>query len=252
MYMSNKNTYQRNLEKERLQGRILNFIYNDNVYNKLIFTGGTCLRKAYGLNRLSEDLDFDIPVNLSFDIKIFANDLGQYLSAATKISGNNETVFVEFPDNIFVRCDFSRITTKEYQIQKNLIIADNRQFFVNSYDLPTLYANKIVAFLNRNFFKGKFQEIPFKGRDIYDIYWLLQLSAKTGYTLKPNVKQLTVLLQEKTLPEIRNLVKTKVDLVNPQFVYDDLYPLVESKEFLSQFLQDFRKVIMDQLDYVLR
>lgn len=251
MYMSDKNTYQRNVVKERLQEEILNFVYNDNVYNKVIFSGGTCLRKAYGLNRLSEDLDFDIPMNVSFDIKMFAKDLGNYLSVDTKISGNKATVFVKFPDNIFVRCDFSKVTTKEYQVQKNLITADNRQFFVNAYDLPTLYANKIVAFLNRNFFKGKFQKIPFKGRDIYDMYWLLQLSAKTGYTLKPNAGRLSALLEKKTLPEIRDLVKTKVDLVDPQFVYDDLYPLVESKDFLDQFLRDFRKVITNQLDYVL-
>lgn len=249
--MSDNNTYQRNLVKERLQDEILNFVYNDNVYNKLIFTGGTCLRKAYGLNRLSEDLDFDIPMDVLFDIKKFAKDLGKYLSVDTKISGNNATVFVKFPDNIFVRCDFSKVTTNEYQVQKNLISADNRQFFVNAYDLPTLYANKIVAFLNRNFFKGKFQKIPFKGRDIYDIYWLLQLSAKTGYTLKPNVKRLITLLKKDTLPEIKDLIKNKVGLVDPQFVYDDLSPLIESKDFLEQFLQDFRKVIMDQLDYVL-
>ncbi len=247
----NDNTYQRNLVKERLQDEVLNFIYNNGIYNGLIFTGGTCLRKVYGLNRLSEDLDFDIPMDISFDIKMFAKDLGKYLSVDTKISGNNATVFVKFPDNIFVRCDFSEVTTTEYQVQKNLISADNRQFFVNAYDLPTLYANKIVAFLNRNFFKGKFQKIPFKGRDIYDIYWLLQLSAKTGYTLKPNVKRLITLLGKDTLPEIKDLIKNKVGLVDPQFVYDDLYPLIESKDFLEQFLQDFRKLIMDQLDYVL-
>ena len=249
--MSDNNTYQRNLIKERWQDEILNFVYNDGIYNRLVFTGGTCLRKVYGLNRLSEDLDFDIPANTSFDIQTFAKDLGKYLSAGTKISGNNATVFVKFPDNIFVRCDFSKITTKEYHVQKSLITADNRQFFVNTYDLPTLYANKIVAFLNRNFFKGKFQKIPFKGRDVFDIYWLLQLSAKTGYSLKPNVKQLMSLLGKKTLSEIRDLVKTKVGLVDPQFVYNDLFPLVESKVFLSQFLQDFNKVIASQLDYVL-
>ncbi|MDP1722209.1 MAG: nucleotidyl transferase AbiEii/AbiGii toxin family protein [Candidatus Gottesmanbacteria bacterium] len=250
--MSDTNTYQRNLVKERWQDEILSFVYHDSVYNKLIFTGGTCLRKAYGLNRLSEDLDFDIPMGISVDITMFANNLGKCLSTGTKISGNNATVFVKFPDNIFVRCDFSKVTTTEYHVQKNLITAGNRQFFVTAYDLPTLFANKIVAFLSRNFFKGKFQTIPFKGRDIYDMYWLLQLSAKTGYTLKPNVKRLTALLQKKSLPEIRDLVKAKVELVDPQFVYDDLYPLVETKEFLSQFLQDFRTVIIDQLDYVLR
>ena len=48
----------RNVLKEELQNFILNFIYTSK-YKDLIFTGGTCLRKNYGLNRLSEDLDFD-------------------------------------------------------------------------------------------------------------------------------------------------------------------------------------------------
>ena len=45
--------------KEVLQDYVLNFVYNNKTYKDLIFTGGTCLRKVYGLPRLSEDLDFD-------------------------------------------------------------------------------------------------------------------------------------------------------------------------------------------------
>lgn len=256
--MSVVNLYQRNVIKQRLQDMILNFVYNTSEYNRLIFTGGTCLRKVYGLNRLSEDLDFDYPTDIHFDIKLFAKDVKRYLQSAkaypsvnTKISGNNSTVFVKFPDNIFVRCDFTQVSTGVYHTQKSLVTADNRQFFVNAYDLPTLYANKIAAFLNRSFFKGKFQKIPFKGRDIYDLYWLLQLSAKTGYTLKPDTKRLIVLLGTDSLPEVKKLVKDKIGLVDPKFVYNDVYPLVESKDLLGQFLEDFGKVILGQIDYIL-
>lgn len=249
--MSAVDLYQRNSIREGLQSRILAFVYNNKDYNQLIFTGGTCLRKVYGLNRLSEDLDFDIPEEVSFDIRKFADDIGKFLSVETTIAGNKNTVFVKFPDNIFVRCDFSKITTKEFQIQKNLITADNRQFFVVSYDLPTLFANKIAAFLKRNFFKGKFQTIPFKGRDIYDIYWFLQLSAQTGYKLKPNNERLMTLLGGNSQREVVKLVKEKISTVDSQFVYNDLYPLIESKEFLDQFLNSFEKTILNQIDYVL-
>lgn len=256
--MSSIDLYQRNVIKERLQDVILNFVYNTSDYNRLIFTGGTCLRKVYGLNRLSEDLDFDYPKGINFDIHQFDNDVKKYLQSAkvypsvdTKISGNKSTVFVKVPDDIFVRCDFSPVGTEVYQTQKSLVTADNRQFFVNSYDLPTLYANKIAAFLSRNFFKGAFQKIPFKGRDIYDLYWFLQLSAKTGYTLKPDTKRLTSLLKTDSLSEVRKLVKEKISLVDPKFVYNDLYPLVESKDLLDQFLKEFGKVILGQIDYIL-
>ena len=256
--MSKVDLYQRNVIKERLQDVILSFVYNTSGYNRLIFTGGTCLRKVYGLNRLSEDLDFDYPKIINFNINEFDNDVKKYLqytkvysSVNTKISGNNSTVFIKVPDDIFVRCDFSPVNTEEYQTQKSLVTADNRQFFVNSYDLPTLYANKIAAFLSRSFFKGAFQKIPFKGRDIYDIYWLLQLSAKTGYTVKPDAKRLIALLGTDTLEEVRKMVKDKIGLVDPQFVYNDVFPLVESKDLLDQFLEDFGKVISGQIDYIL-
>jgi predicted nucleotidyltransferase component of viral defense system len=245
------NLYQRNLIKERLQDDILNFVYNNSKYNQLIFTGGTCLRKSYGLNRLSEDLDFDFLPDSGFQITVFAEDISKALAAPTKISGNQNTAFLQFPDNVFVRCDFSSIATGKYRIEKKLIMADNRQFFVTAYDLPTLFANKIVAFLRRNFFKGKFQKVPFKGRDIYDIYWLLQLSSRTGYELKPNLDRLLALLELKSVEEVRKLIKEKIALVDAKFVYDDLSALIESREFLEQFLIDFVKMINEQIDLVL-
>ena len=45
--------------KERLQDHALYALYNNRVYKHLIFYGGTCLRRIFGLNRMSEDLDFE-------------------------------------------------------------------------------------------------------------------------------------------------------------------------------------------------
>ena len=47
------------------------------------------------------------------------------------------------------------------------------------------------------------------------------------------------------------MVKDKIGLVDPQFVYNDVFPLVESKDLLDQFLEDFGKVISGQIDYIL-
>jgi predicted nucleotidyltransferase component of viral defense system len=249
--MKKTDLFQRNLTKERLQDDVLNFVYNSSKYNQLIFTGGTCLRKAYGLNRLSEDLDFDFLPEMVFSVEAFAKDVGEALTVTTKISGNQNTVFLQFPDDVFLRCDFSAVVAGDYQVERRLILADNRQFFVVAYDLPTLFANKIVAFLRRNFFKGKLQQLPFKGRDIYDIYWLLQLSARTGYELKPNAKRLLALLEVSSLAEVKSEVKAKIAEVDPQFVYNDLFALIESPEFLEQFLTDFSKTITKQVGLVL-
>lgn len=239
--MDNK-LFQRNLIKEKLQDAVLDFVYNSSDFNRLIFTGGTCLRKVYGLNRLSEDLDFDFLKADAFAIADFARQAGKFFKIDTKISGNKQTVFLKYPDNIFVRCDFSLVSYKPEEVRKSLIFADNRQFFVNAYTLPVLFVNKIAAFLTRNFFKGKFQKIPFKGRDVYDIFWLLQLSAKTGNTLKPDTERLKALLGD---IDIKKQFIQKMNQIDAKFVYEDLYPLIEDKNFLDQFMSTFKKSMLD-------
>lgn len=94
--------YQRNLKKEKLQDYILNFVYNNRKFKRLIFTGGTCLRKIYGLNRLSEDLDFDYTDD--FNINDFSKEIEKYLiskekftNVELKIANNQKTVFIKFP-----------------------------------------------------------------------------------------------------------------------------------------------------------
>ena len=47
-----------NFIKEELQYAVLDFIYNNKKYSNLIMYGGTLLRIAYDLHRMSEDLDF--------------------------------------------------------------------------------------------------------------------------------------------------------------------------------------------------
>ena len=45
---------------EYLQSEILSILYNSKYGRHLSFLGGTCLRFVYGIERFSEDLDFDL------------------------------------------------------------------------------------------------------------------------------------------------------------------------------------------------
>ncbi|MBD3366375.1 hypothetical protein GF360_03505 [candidate division WWE3 bacterium] len=260
--------YIRNLLKEEIQNYILNFVFTSTDYNELLFTGGTCLRKVYGLNRLSEDLDFDFLG--SFDIEQFSKDVltyfrskVQYKTIDYSISGNRNTVYFKFPllkelefyedripEDIFVRVDVSQETAGVYDTDKNLITAGKFQFFVTSYDLPTLFANKFVAFLNRSFFKGKFQKIPFKGRDVYDLYWFLQLSSKSSFELKMNIERLKVLLADKTLSKALEDFKEKVLVIDSEFLYKDLEPLLESPAVLEGFIDSYKEYLPKYIDFV--
>ena len=261
-------SYLRNLIKEELQGYVLNFVYSSRKYNKLIFTGGPCLRKVYGLNRLSEDLDFDYTFDFSIEefareVEGYFKSIAQYDKVTTTISSKGGTVYLIFPilkdlniysdrvpEDIFLRCDFSR-AGKRYDLDKNLVTAGKFQFFVNSYDLPTLFANKIVAFLERTYYKGKFQKIPFKGRDVYDLYWLIQLSAKSSFNLKVSRERLYALLDNVALEKTRDLVVQKIDLIDEKFVYEDLLSLVESKDLLVEFKDSFKDYIKKYISLVL-
>lgn len=258
--------YQRNFIKDNLQNYILYFIYNSRDFKELIFTGGTCLRKMYRLPRLSEDLDFDYKER--FNIDIFLKKTISYLLSLKKfsfidgkIANNKKTVFFKFKardflkntnekEVIFVRCDLSQIDDKFYQTEVLPFNSLDFNFFIKCYTLSDLFANKLIAFLERDFFKGKEQKISFKGRDIFDIYWFLDLSSKSGFNLKPNWKKIKkrFYLSKKDFIE---KIKEKLIKINEKDVKTDLMAFIESQEYLKNFLINFRKTIIDKIDFII-
>jgi len=267
---SDKNPlYTRNVIKEELQNYILNFVYTNKEYNKLIFTGGTCLRKVYGINRLSEDLDFDYEG--SFEIESFAQAVQQYFKSIIQyrdisysISGNKNTAYFKFPilkelelytkgtpEDVFVRCDISKDEKGGASFDKNMITSGPYQFFVTSYDLSTLFANKIVAFQERVFYKGNMQKIPFKGRDVYDVYWLTQLSGRSGYMLRPSTSRLQALLPGQSITQIKAQFCEKIARIDTKFLYEDLLSLLESREVLDVFIGSYKEYLSKYIGMVL-
>ncbi len=255
----------RTLLKEELQNYILNFVYNDTFYKKLIFTGGTCLRKIYGLPRLSEDLDFDFTEQC--DIHLFADKVReyffeklQYKDIMTKISGRENTVFFKFPileelgftkgasdsSVLFVRCDFSKETVGIFKTEINSISTSDFTFYVLSYDLSTLFANKISAFLSRKFFKGSEQQIPFKGRDVFDLSWFMELSAKRGFVLQPYWKRIFKVLDLKNKGEVIEAIQAKMKTIDKKSVYTDLLPFIEDLKSLQNFTDNFLSIMTNK------
>lgn len=260
----------RNLLKEAIQDFVLNFVYNHPKYKKLIFTGGTCLRKVYGLPRLSEDVDFDFIKD--FDLAKFSSEIQnyfaerlQYKKLTTKFSNRENTLYLRLPvlkdlglartpaDNqiLFVRCDFAKETGKNYKTEINSISTDEFTFFIRSFDLSTLFANKIVAFLQREFFRGAKQVIPFKGRDIFDLVWFLEKSAKLDFSLQPNWERIIEKLRVKNKKEIGGLLVDKIKKVNEKDLYRDLLPFIESPVTLETFAQNFPQIIENKMQFLL-
>src|SRR3989338_4526401 len=122
-------------------------------------------------------------------------------------------------------------------------------FLVNSYDISTLFANKIIAFLERSFFKGKEQKFQSKGRDVYDLFWLLNLSENASFKIKPNKKRLEAVLNIKE-DVVEKLIKERLIKVDKKFVYDDIKPLLESNDLLDSFIENYQDFINKKVDLV--
>lgn len=258
--------YLRTLLKEAVQDLMLRFVYNDPEYKKLIFTGGTCLRKLYGLPRLSEDLDFDsiLPFDLesfSADVKKYFAEKLQYPSVETKISNQQKTAFFKFPvlteigfaasrsdsSILMIRCDISPAPVGHISFGINSLSTSDAVFFVRAYTLEMLFANKLLAFLGRDFFKGKEQTVSFKGRDVFDLVWFLARSAKTGYEFQPDWERMFAELQVSTKKEVCDLLIEKVKMVDPKGVRDDLLPFVESSQSAQDVADHFREDCIEKL-----
>lgn len=250
------------LIKEALQDCILYFIYNQEAYKELIFTGGTALRKIYGLPRLSEDIDFDSIK--PFDIQTFTSDVLsyftrnlQYREVGVKISGNRKTVFIKFSNllrelelvknrsdatQLFVRVDFSIEKLGEYGTEVRLVTTSEFTFFVKAYDLSSLFTNKIIAFLQRDFFRGKTQTVAFKGRDVFDLVWFFERRQKT-VELNPRWERLYKALGVNTKEEIIRQLVEKIKRLNPADVLRDLAPFIQSPQTVVAFSEHFDKIL---------
>lgn len=253
----------RTLIKEALQDYILYFIYNNKTYKELIFTGGTALRKIYGLPRLSEDIDFDSIK--PFDIQRFASEvlayftkILQYREVETKISGNNRTVFIKFPTllteaglvkgrsdatQLFVRVDFSIERLGGYGTEVRSVTTSEFIFFVKAYDLSTLFTNKIIVFLRRDFFKGKTQTVAFKGRDVFDLVWFFERMGKTG-ELNPRWERLYKALSVSTQEEVILQLVEKIKKLDPGDVRRDLEPFIPLAQVVTSFSEHFGNILI--------
>jgi len=170
------------LLREYLQYEILKIIFESKHASAYTFLGGTCLRLAYGTERFSEDLDFD-NVGLSaadFEATGRAVQKGlELLGYTTRIKFSHKDAFhckVTFPGilydyglsghkeaRIFIKLDSEK---QDYDYQRELVriqkFGVDTDIFVTPPDLLT--SQKTAAVLGR--------KRP-KGRDFYDLHWLL-------------------------------------------------------------------------------
>lgn len=236
--------------KEYLQNYVLDFIYSSPKYKGLIFYGGTCLRKIYNLDRMSEDLDFEVLTDI--DLNLLGKDITDYFSKSVKHKGVDfkyqssemvERLTLKFSvlkelglsqfndENLHIKVETVRVN-EVFATQITPLPISRFSMLVKHYDLPTLMASKITACLSRTFKKGD-TGIFIKGRDFYDLIWYMQKS------IEPNEKRLKHANPDYNIKNVFDLLDDKIKLITFDDLYTDLSPYFEREEYIKEWCNNF-------------
>ncbi|MEK6951362.1 MAG: nucleotidyl transferase AbiEii/AbiGii toxin family protein [Nanoarchaeota archaeon] len=182
--------------------------------NKLIFKGGTCLYKAYQLNRFSEDLDFStkpgfkaaaalqrLPyffslLNLNSTIKIeqFGKAVNVYLKIIGPLYDGSKGSMATLILNISSR---ERVLFPVQRIPYLPLYLELRPFDLLVMDEREILAEKVRAIYERN-----------KARDVYDL-WYLILRKGIVQDQKLIVRKLSAVGLKFTLPSFLSKIQKK-------------------------------------------
>lgn len=205
--------------REYLQYKILGILFDSKFATKFCFLGGTCLRLVHGNSRFSEDLDFD---NFDLTEEDFAQvaDIiqqglttqGYHVEMKQVIKGAYHC-HIRFPGLLFEQ------GLSGYKEEKILIQLDTEPqhfdfqpalFVLNKFDVTTeILVTPPELLLAQKFTALCLRKRP-KGRDFYDIVFLLAQS------IKPNYDYLQQKLGVNTPTELKEKLKefcAKVDLI---------------------------------------
>lgn len=234
--------------KEKLQLYALDFIYNNACFNHLVFYGGTALRICFGLNRMSEDIDFE--TTLFFDKEGFASQIRdyfakhiQYHAIHTHVPGKTiGRVELRFPvlyelglsdheqENLIVKVEVNQIP-EVYPTELMTLSRDRFSCVIRHYDLPTLMAGKMLACLERIWEK---RGIRVKGRDYYDLIWYMQKG------VVPNAARLAATVRSYTTRDAFEAIRQKVEQIRENDLLADLGALFENREFPVKWVSTFK------------
>lgn len=227
-YSEQLRPFKRNILREYLQYKILEIIFNSDAGHKLSFIGGTCLRIAHGLNRFSEDLDFDNLslgkeefLELSDDIEKNLELEGYIIEKKSVFKGAYRTYF-RFLHLLF---DQGLSSHKEERLMIQLDTEPHHYefkpqiFILNKFDVFTgisvtpvriLLSQKLFAFLNR--------KRP-KARDIYDIIFLF------GKT-EPDYEYLEEKVRIKDKDMLKKRLQERVSEINLKGLAGEIEPFL--------------------------
>lgn len=211
--IASQSRFDRYMLKEYLQLQILDHLSTTSYINKISFIGGTNLRIVQGIDRFSEDLDFDCKDLSEEEFMAMTDSVVNYLrnnniDVETRDKPNPRlTAFrrnLYFPQMLFnlgltghrdERLLLKIETQNQGVAYQPIVVNINRMGFFFSIQVPpldVLCAMKFSAILSRQ-----------KGRDFYDTIFLL---SKTN----PNMDFLHAKTGISTMEELKNAMKNRL------------------------------------------
>lgn len=249
--------------KEEFHHYILNFIYTNNKYSHLTMYGGSVLRIGYGLNRMSEDLDFQTAKKINKEE--FRKALEQYFkdnynldSEVSAGSPDKETDLFYVKFDILKNFNFQSIKWQKLQIRIDInyfaeadsfikdvipIIRDNLVYTIKTYPLSTLMASKTTAFLRRNQRGIGSIVTNVKPRDVFDMMWYMEQK------ITPDLEYLKVRgFNFQTFFDFKDDVKKRVNNIEDKVFKDDLAQFFFEPNALQSWLLSWRVKFIQLLD----
>lgn len=233
-------TRQKYMLKEYIQLMILDFLSTSVYLKKITFIGGTNLRLVKGIDRFSEDIDFDCKEFPKSEFIDMTDSIVEFLKRSglrVETREKNNDKLKAFRRNIYFPEFLFELGLSGYRDERFLIKIECQdqkiiypQKFINikgcgfffPFPVPTdevLCAMKISALLSRH-----------KGRDFYDVMFLL---AQT----KPDYEYLSVKCNIHNLKELKTALNKLLEGVNPEQKSKDLehllFQIKNSKRILA-------------------
>ncbi|MFA4923943.1 MAG: nucleotidyl transferase AbiEii/AbiGii toxin family protein [Ignavibacteriaceae bacterium] len=211
----------RNALKEELQFYVLNFIYHHKEYSRWTMYGGSALRIIHGLDRMSVDLDFEVPHALSDTFfKKLKKEIEDHFTRTYSTGADfltikiniNRGLLLKFhvgeelssghpSKQVHVKIDLNHFVAPKTVTERWPITRDQLSFVIVTYNMSALMASKLAAIFlrgTRGVGKAVYEE---KGRDIYDLLWYMN---------------------KKIVPDFDYLIAKGIDVKDPRALFDKL------------------------------
>lgn len=219
------NTNDSTVFREYLQFLFLNQLYEKSKTKQIIFKGGTAIHLIYKAPRFSEDLDFTV-VMLETE---FLDTLAKTFFELTKegqikfkeretLTGKRFLLSATLPDSTlksFINLDFS-FRERVFEIENSHLKPEYPILFrseISHMSKNEIISEKIRAIMHRQ-----------KGRDIYDLWYLLANNAKVDYKLVDEKFK-----YHKEIYDSHGLIKRIEGFPRTEFI-KDLLPFVAFRE----------------------